>query len=444
MAATFDELTTTQWSDHVARVDSAEVEINGTYDALEITCVGNFEAESSLVSAIASAMASDRAAYASMLAGGSLRGWGDPLLFEIAKVINSPEVTPEAIWLDLYDHMHDNTLTCNDPEDTWASVGTVTGTGTGTLVRITLDEQGYKMNGWMPDAYRLECTADARQQGISHEEIFRFTGTDAAPDNGKRTGTGIDETLRCLSERDSERYIQNPGFEVFTGIAPTASTPTVLTTTTQLTGWTASVAANVSATIDYLYRTPPGSTLSYAAQMTDNVALTQDLVAVNGTQIDPDVPYLVRFHIYRESSCDGTLTLALGGVNRAVTMTGLNSGAWNVVDLVATAGANNWPINFNANGLSLSATLASRTTGTLIIDAIIMGPFTQVGGGSGTGRGSMGHWLAQTGGATPHIKGDYYSWTDSHNTRGKVAFWQALAGYGYLPSKTGGTETWSD
>jgi len=442
---TFDEITTTQFSDNIARVNALAVWIAATYDALEITVIQN--QESDFATSTLASVDSDRAAIAAPLAAGSLRSWMDPIMLQIARVISSPETIPELIMVDLWDYMNDNTLTTNDPEDTYAAWGSVTGTGSGTGVRLTVDEGGFKRLGWMADTYTAECIADARQLGVSHEEVFRFSGTELSKDNGVRTGTGLDETIVCLSERDSARFVKNPGFEILksTITTPTTSTETTPTTTTDFTGWTITTIANTRASVDVLYRTPPGSSLSYSMRFTDNNTITQDLVAVNNTQFDPETPYLLRVHVYRESSCDGTLTITLGGTSRAVTMTTLNNSAWNVVDIPATPGTGCWPLAFNANSLSLTMALASRTTGTLYLDCVILGPYSLIGGGAGVGRSSMGQYFAITGGATPFVKGDSFTIADSFGgTRGQVNYWMATAGIGYTPSKTGGTETWSD
>lgn len=441
-APTFDQITA-QWTDDQNIVNALEVFGSGTFDALDIAAQASLNTD--FGAAISTVREQNRAALASPLTQASLRAWQDVHLRQIARVIDSPETDSQAIWRDLFDHMIDNSLSVNAREMTLGAVSAVTGTGTGTIVRITVDEQGEIMEGVHADTFLATCVQDARQLGVDHEEVFEITGTERAQDELKRTGTGIIERVRCISERDSERSVQNPGFELFTGTTPTPASETTATTTTQFTGWTLTTAADAAASVDVLYRTPPGSSVSQSIRFTANNTITQDLVAVNGTRIDPNVPYLVTFHIFREASCDGTLTLTLGGTSRAVTMSTLSNAAWNVVHLVATAGQGNWPQQFNANSLSLSAALASRTTGTLYIDSILFAPFARYGGGgSNRGRGGMGHYIAPIGGATPFVRDDTLTWTDSNNTRGKNQYLNALGGLGYLPSATAAAETWVD
>ena len=385
-----------------------------------------------------------RSSLAEPLNPSSSRSTFDYFLLQVAKVINSPSEDPAVIWRDLYDYMYDNAQYVNSREFVFGTPSAAGGnTGNGRMLRITNDDRGMTMEGWFADAFSCECIRDARQIGISYEEEFHFEGGDAAKDGLNRTGTGLDVVLRCSSERDSERYVQNPSFESYGGTTPTAGSET---TPTSITGWTvAGALSNTRLSVDYLWRTPPGSSTSVSLKLVASETISQDLVVVNGTSFDPNVPYHVQVAVYRRDSCDGNLIFTLGGTTRTVAMSTLNNGAWNVVDLVASPGSDNWYEGFKANSLSLSIQLSGRTTGSLYLDGLILAPYALVGGSDLEGRGAMGSYVILTAGATPWVLGDKFTFTDTEGaTRAVNQFWFASMEYGYLPSTAAAYETVAD
>lgn len=377
-----------------------------------------------------------------------------PYLRQMAVAINSPEASNadregarDAIWEDLFDYMHANSQTVNSREFTFGAPSAGGGnTGTGTCIRLTKDEEGYDLEGWWPDVYTAKCVQDARQTGSPHTEVFEINGRTSAPDELKRSGSGLVVSVQVTSvnARDSAAYIKNPSWNLFTGTA-VAGAPAVPTAITNWAGY--SSLANFNNDLDVTYRTTPGDATSASIRFLTNETLSQDLVSVGKARLDLNTPYFVDVAVYRRDSCDGTLTISLGGVSRAVTMSGLSNNAWTRVRLVATPGANCWPANFNANSLTLSFVLSSRTTGSLHLDDLIFVPFTRIGAGrdARSGRGSMGTYVVFLGGVTPFVVGDTFTLTDTvGGTRGVNQYWNAVGNQGYLPHTTGGTETWAD
>lgn len=392
----------------------------------------------------------DRRRIAAVLDRANVRAGLEPYLRQMAIAINAAQAAETAglddIWEKLYDYMVANSQTVNSAEFSYGSPSAGgSNVGTGSLVRLTEDEQGYDLEGWWPDTYTATCEEDARQTGRAHDERFRIEGLAPASDALKRTGSGLDSGLIAGANGNvSARYVRNPSFDRFTGSA-VAGAPAVPTALDAWSGY--SSLSNFQNDLDITYRATPGASTSASIRFLTNETLEQDLVAVNGTRIDLDTPYYVDVAVYRRDSCDGTLTLALGGVSRAVTMTTLNDTAWNIVRLVATPGANCWARNFNANSLTLSFVLSARTTGSLHLDDITFAPFTRIGAGNDTrrGRGAMGTYVVFRGGATPWVAGDTYSFADTvGGTRAVNQHWFGWGERGYLPHTTGGTETWAD
>jgi len=427
----FAAAATTGWVDLIG---TAKADINSDFAA---SAAASYEA--------------DREAAAVIVDGANVATGIGPFMADIAQQTGSVALSAAEQFRDLFDYMIANSQTVNSRSFTFGTPAAAGGnTGDGEILRCTTDDRAYQMQGWFPDAFTLECVEDSNQLGVQFEEVLLLRGATESVDNLQRSGSGIEEEIACWSERNTETYVQNPSFENFGGTTPTAGSPQ---TPTSLAGWTVTSGAftNLQVQVDQLWRTPPGSTKSISLTFTANETISQDLVAVNGTEIDQDVPYAVGVAVYRRSSCDGTLTITLGGVNRAVTMSGLANNAWTWVWFVASPDANNWYQGFKSNNLTLSYALSGRSTGQLVLDGGLFGPFTLAGGAEGTGRGAMGTYVFARSGQTPFVggagglTGDRFTWTDTEDaSRAKNQFWLATAGVGYLPALGGGSETIAD
>jgi hypothetical protein len=391
----------------------------------------------------------DRAALASLLDGRRIREAHDQWMRQIGHAIATPNTkagTLEQIWSDLYDYMHANTLTVESRNFTFGSVSAVTGTGNGTMIRCSVDERGYNLEGWWPDVYTATCESDGRIVGRLHKEQFVLRGRTQSFDTLNPTNSGlVTPPIQALSAEDSKRLVQNPSWNDYTSTA-VAGAPAA---PTALPGWTPTGSlSNLTIDLDITYRTTPGDSRSASLRFSTSDTITQDLTATKNAQFSPDVPYLVGIAVYRRDSCDRNIVLSLGAVSRTVAGTTWTNGTWTRIWLVATPGANNWLRGFNQNTMTLVITQSGGTTGTFHVDDLIVAPMTRVGAGTDTrfGRGSMGHYVAFVGGSTPFKKGDTFTFTDTENGGTIAGYHQHLFGRsfrGYLPSTTG-TPTWSE
>lgn len=391
---------------------------------------------------------SDRESAAVILDSANIAAGIGPFIQDISQQTGSTSASEVDQFRDIFDYMDQNAETVNSRELVFAApVAGGGNVGNGEIRRLGIDDLGYQMQGWFTDTYTMEITEDSNQLGLQYEEVFTFEGTNASVDTLKRSGTGVSDEVTCWSERNTETFVQNPSFENFGGNIPILAAPT---TPTSLAGWTplSGSFANIEVQVDQLYRTPPGSQSSIAVTFTDNETLSQDLVAVNGTEIDQNVPYDVGIAVYRRNLCDGTFNYTLGGVTRAVAMGGLANGAYTWIWLVVTPGVSNWYEAFKANNLTLSYQLVGRTVGEMVLDGGLFGPYELVGGSEGVGRGAMGHYVFARSGTTPFVggagglTGDTFAMTDTEAvTRAKNQYWLAEGEVGYLPSIIGGAET---
>jgi hypothetical protein len=129
-------------------------------------------------------------------------------------------------------------------------------------------------------------------------------------------------------------------------------------------------------------------------------------------------------------SASGTLTLALGSKTTNVVVAAQTG--WQVLYLPVTY-LNCWPDNFMQNDMTLYIDWA-RTSGDLLIDDVMLVPMSAF----------RGQWYMPIGGATPYVKGDKFTWSDSISSDSIIQYWLAHAFSMYLPHNAAGAETWAD
>ena len=172
---------------------------------------------------------------------------------------------------------------------------------------------------------------------------------------------------------------------------------------------------------------------SQSLQFEGNATIVQKLSAT-GITLDPNVPYFARVMLYRQSSCDGTFTLAVGSHSVGVNLTTHTNNTWE--ELLLTIDSNVWPENMYEDDLDVSLSLASNTTGAVLVDSVILTPFDEVDGT---------FWCVRAG-ATPFAQNDVFTLTDTGGapTTAEIQYALYVNGYGYLPSGTGGGVNWPD
>ena len=396
-----------------------------------------------------------RAEAAGTISKSAARALFIPLLRQTAVAIGFAGAAGpiDAIWEAIYDYMIDNSQTINDPEDTIDTTFSAGGGNVGgaTVYVLTTGPAGEALGHLTDDAWTLTCTADARTLGKPQIEEWELEGTTARNDNLDYTGTGLVEDLRTLSADLSSSYVKNPSFNNYDLDGSS--------NLTGLDGWTqsgATLATNLAINLTYTARTTPGDTVAASLQFDADETIVQDVVAVKGAQLDPDVPYMISVAIAKVGTPTGTFTLRLsgttgsGGVSTTLAhgaMTG--SGTF---DRLQLTGNSAWPVAWNANDLKLQIALSSGASidasNYFLVDDIVFTPLSRVGdfGDPRTGRGSMGRWIGVTGGKIPSVKGDVYTAADTLNGTRAVNHWALtkIAQLGALPMTTGGTETIAD
>lgn len=382
-----------------------------------------------------------------MVSTDAIRSAVEPVVFELARSteIDRAAANIQAAWEALYDYCADtprHVVASGDTYDTSFSAG-ASNVGTGSCYRLTVDENGFTLAGIDPDAYTVECMADARTTGRAHDEDFEIRGTAGRLDNLDLTGTNL-EGLRFKGLTASAGLLRNGSFDQATYSGSTISAMAGWRTATD--GASAVPNSNIEIDATNAFRTTPGNTNSYGLKFTADETVYQDVVVENNARVDLNAPHMIWARVRRNGSATGNVTLRLsgtlgsGGVSATVALSSITADTWTT--LVIAVGADSWPANWNANDLKFQVKVDTLATSTVTIDDCGAVPMTRFGaqGNARTGRGSMGQYVCYLGGQTPSKKGDTYTVTDSEGTRGVVNYWLRKAGLGYLPSAAAATE----
>ncbi len=339
-----------------------------------------------------------------------------------------------------------NSLSINAREFTRGAVtagGSNTGNGAG--YRVTVDEDGFALEGSHAEVKTLTCQRDQAQVD-KHREEFSVEGAKAERDSLVVSGSGIVEGissggLRTLSTVETSAFVGNPTFSSYSGTAPSAGVESTPSTTTSIPNWVLDSASLARVSLDVAYLDLVGETQKYSVRFTGNNGLTQTFNDVRRPNFPKRTPMLLGWAVYREGSVTGTLTLTWGAQTQAFTVGSLSNGAWNLC--FADRDKDLYHKNWTTNGATLRAALSSYGgSGSIYLDRVIFAPMSLVDGA----------YLSLVGGATPFKRGDLFTITDTVNaTRGILSYWiHHRSGLGQpapafcLPVNAAGAETVTD
>lgn len=351
-------------------------------------------------------------------------------------VDQAPETDVDSILLRLRDDFITGTRRVTSRGFTFGSPAAGGGNvGTGVINRLNRDEDNFDIENQTPDAKAADCIQDANSGAPEHEELFEVRGAASPLDLVALgvdpavvvPGSGRIATIKALSARDSEAFIDNPSFSQFSG---TTAVPT------DITGWTIAAGAIGNFELDQLqfYRGFSGDTTPTAIRYKANATLRQDLTA-RGSVFSPRTPYYIQlaYNITPGAVTAGTLTLSLGAATVSVDLS-LAAAGWQILRI--PVGSTNWFKTFNASPLRLDVALTGFAGTYLLIDDVITAPYTAFDGS----------YYAIVGGVTKFEKDDIFTWSDSVvvATEGKIQHWLWRTFGRYLPHTTGGGVTWAD
>lgn len=364
-----------------------------------------------------------RARYSSVLgADANILRW----ILRTYMVLIGSEATSDQAMLDaLYQDFVDNSITVKERGYTLATPGSFTGTGNGTLYRLTVDANNHTFEHGIADTKTAKIIRDQSNGALIHEEVCKLRGATIGLDALDEAGSGKSINLQGLTYRSvgaGGSPLQNGGFrQLASATAPTASTPQTLTAAP--TGWeiTSGAFTNMETQIDKVARVMSGETSPTALRWTAANTMRQ-LMRTNRINLRPNIPYLCGAYLARENSADGNAVITLGGSSVTQALTSLTNDVFTFVPIAMGTGL--WFENFNAVDLDIELDWTSRTTGDLIWSEVILAP----------GTFFDGSWYWLVGGTTEFLKDDEVSFTDTDGGTGKIqgAFSRAFA-YRTLP-----------
>ncbi|RKY16669.1 MAG: hypothetical protein DRQ55_17545 [Planctomycetota bacterium] len=387
-----------------------------------------------------------RSQVSNALSPGVVRSVLDPIMLLYGKLINSPEPDPVRIFRkSLYEYFNTNTLTVEERGFTFgAAVAGGANVGNGTIWRLNVDENGYDLDGQTADVKTVNCVSDEHSGTQEHQETFEFRGQERLKDYlSLKGGTGQPGDrpvgqIAALSARDSQRFLSNPTF-TSSALTYTAGLATVAAVS-DVTGWTLDSITGVKLDRNIYYRNSEGETDPTSVRFINVNRTIQQNLNVRRAQIRETgigglgqelEPMYLQVAVYREDNADGTITLTLGSQTATLNIATVADANWHIIKIAL--GVKNWFKTWNQEDPLVKVAVTGNTTGNILVDDVVLAPFTAFDGG----------WWAVVGGATPFLRNDEFTHTDTVTETGDLQKWFVRGGYGYLPS-TAGAASWGD
>lgn len=387
-------------------------------DTLTQALEGDFAPE------VLSALATHRAALASIISPAGVRLLLDPVFRDWGKLILAPEqASVDAILDRLYTYMIDNTDRVASRVFSFGSISAAGGNvGTGTIYRLTKDRRNFDIESGHTEARVALCVADQNTGTTRNREVFEFVGGRPSRDELDRAGSGLIKLIPAKNARDDSLAL-NSGFDSFAG---TAAAPTAMTS------WTSSVtfdSTSYSFDSSNIYLpAPDGDTTVYALNIKATATLTQRLT-VRGTALDRNVPYFAQIAWNRSvGSGAGTLELHIG--NQSATVVAAAQSGWQLLQI--TGLDDNWYRQQAEQAFDVKI-VWTRTSGNLLIDDLVFVPYEEFDG----------TWYHVAPAATSFLVDDKFTWSDTA-TEAKIQRWVARGYNKYLPHATGSSVTYAD
>lgn len=342
----------------------------------------------------------------------------------------------QGIITDIFNDWIRNNITINSRDFVYGTPTAASGVGDGTIARLTVDSEGFDLEGIQQDVKTFICTQDANSGSRKSQERFRITSKSApkdgieSPETSSLLGTGIDTTQNSVHSDDSE--LLNAGFDQLTG---TEALPE------SISNWVSDTPVIGDGT-DFTF----DSTNIFLPAFDDNdvrralnIKLTRTLtqkINVKGTSLNRNGAYYLQIAFNRTvGTASGTLEIHLGNQSNSVAVSAQSG--YNA--LAVAIDADSWFKNFNEEDLDIKV-VWTRTSGELLVDDILFVPFLFPDGTGYVIRPGQIPYLA---GATIGQGGKKFTVTDTASTA-VLSYWMARLYGRHFPNATGGGETITD
>jgi len=330
-----------------------------------------------------------------------------PLVIELAQIGYNSNATGIAQALtDIFNGMTAASETVTSRAWTYGGIFTgAANVGTGTVYRLYKDKNNTNIEAgsYVGGITFVEVQTDKNTGATDGLERAIIRGLGVPPTDALGLGTAPGGTVNINATRSESGKLSNSSFETYTGTGATLA----------FTGWTTTTPADSAANTTTYYRKNPGTTTGTSIEFTDNNAVVQWISSAT-SRFDLNLPVFLIVRYRRETNCDGALTIRLGSKTEAVAdLTSVTNATW--YDLIlGVTDSDGWYDNFKEDnsglGVRIAITLASRTTGTLLIDNVILAQPTLFDG----------KYYLLTAGQTDFLKGDYWTFTDTVLNTGRI------------------------
>ena len=349
------------------------------------------------------------------------------------RILGTPEVDAPSILYRIYEHMQSNSLTVASRQFTFGSPSAGgSNVGNGTLTRLTKDRYDHDIENGSAEGKTFELVDDEHSgSGVRWRETFEYRGDALERNEFPMRGQGGRAQLRCLSIQDTQRLVVNPGFESYDA-------------TNGFTGWTiTNLVANTTQDTTNYYKDVKPSTTTPAALIFGASDLIYQTFSAQSIRWNPFVPMYAQIAWMRRGSATGNLKLKIGGITATVDISTGTNDEWNILRWpLATPDQTAWFRSWNTSDARVSIEAESLATGTLVVDDLIIAPYTQLDGTWYVMNGGPANSATVAAAAVPFLRDDIFTFTDSE-TGAIVQEWMARAFGVYLPHTTG-TATWLD
>lgn len=292
--------------------------------------------------------------------------------------------------------------------------------GNGILYRLIMSQYAALIEAGRPGVVKGEVQTDKNTGQTSGTEQMLLFGSGQVPvdnlDLGDVPGTSI--TISA-TRPDDPAILRNPSFEIHSGTGGVDI---------DYDGWSISDATKISNDTTTTFRE------DQALEFLEDATVTQWLAA-NG-QINPELPTFLIVRYYRKANCDGTLTINLGSKTASIVLATVANATWfdlyiGIDDIKGWY--TEWLEDDSDSGARIKVALSGRTTGTLLIDEIILAQPTKYNG----------LYYLLTAGQEDFLKEDYFTFTDTCVETGRIQFTLSRL-FGTSFPHTSGVPTYAD
>lgn len=374
-------------------------------------------------------------------------------LREYGKILSFPEQDVLGILDRLYEDYVRRSLNVTSRAFTYGAPSFFspdTSGANGQLIRLNKDENNFDIESVISEKKTARCVADEHSGALLHQEIFEFRGETKPQDRLRSlgdSGEGKDgsglvlSNVRAISARDSEPYLTNPSFSIFTG---------TLTVPTDITGWTPAVAGvftDFELSTTTAYRGFDGDTTPHSVKFKASNSLKQTFRERRMNLGAENRPFFFQLAYNTlgtiPASSTAQIVITIGAISRAITLGGVATG-WNVATIPAnyvTNGQDAWYKRFKAQLPEFKIDVQNLGVGqNLYVDDVLFSPFIEF---ARTWWAPVG--TPATGVPVPFLLNDEFTMTDSNtgDAAGTALLqrWFAFAFGRYLPHVVG-AGTW--